>query len=1372
MNPRQGIVCNYLFAVAVLCMFLAKCDHVESTYELNNFRSNVFEPLKRESRSVGSVLSSNVTVDPNNATLESVLANIVSNTNIFLEPGSYKVENFSLVSGVNNIAIIGQDNVTITCEQNVGLAFVNVSELVIRNVRIDGCGLSGVNLDQSLDHLRQIVNLFYVVYSEMRFALFIGHCENVRIESVEVVNNIGFGLVGINVIGSSLIRQLNATNNTQPSTCFLDPSAFTSQLLSDPSRYGGGAVFLYQDYLPSHQQEYNNRHHSLDIEQGLFTNNSECSFGYLSDLRFGDPTYIFNLGQRIGGGGGLALLLSQLNYSVSIVTSDSHFEDNIATLGASAHLTIFSGVKDSSVLYKNCTFRGNGVDSPGNLQTSTSLLAAGGLGIVIDLFRSDSQQALAPHVVHNLNTSIRVVNSKFTDNTASFGAALYFYSGYRSAVSDLTDVINVFIENCYFARNKAFIGSALQLYEYKLSAGNFGTQIHVSDTTFFDNSIVTTDPNLSQSLLQSAGVVDIRNLNVTLSGKCVFESNNGTALRAEMSYVGIDGNITFNGNIGVYGGALHLVSYTYLIVLPNSSLYFLNNVARVSGGAIYSNFIGMNSYVIGGNSDCFLFFDYATLGFCVNCSDLNRTGVYLKFENNRAPSGSHIFGSSLLTCPWTVAIRREYGFRQSILEIVADIFPTIFDFDQPPVGPVFVKTQSSILAVVNANESSAYDPDNMVYNVLPGEVFNVTLIAVDDFLQVISNIVSAFILSDIPLFVDANRSAIALIGTSNLGLLQNDIPTSLPVKIFGTEGQNLSVILFSTDSGGRAQTQIRVNVGYCGVGFIFNTSTQRCECDPALEQLGVDCDINNQLLLTRSELWVGPVDDTGVLGVRSCLLLYCQFGTNQIPFINGEPDFDSQCNPRLNRGGVLCGQCREGYSMVLGSARCVKCTNVYILLFPLFILVGLLLMFIVYFLDITVTGGLINGAIFFSNLVTLYSDFLFPASVGSSFFFLFSFLTLNLGIETCLYDGLGPLDRLWWQLSFPLYLFLLMGTIALIARTRYFEISQITNRSSVIRAFVTLMVLCYVSVLQATVELIGFIQIPTVTGQRELRWISNPSQAYFRGGHGALAFMSILLALLYIIPFPIFLLFPSLLYRSRYLSQYKPIYDAFWQPFEPKFRFWLGFRLIFRWLPFGLSFIGPTPVGVFVTDLTLVLLLFIQLSCKPFKNHWKNIVDSVFILILIAMFTGSLYFTAESYFDSTNSERRGHFNVVGTSYNLVLVSISFLIITAIVCYHIIVRFPKLKVIIRRSWAKVRGKGIQKGEEGGKTVVGKELKRQEQNVTSQFTHMSQADKTTPQPLLVTLTELREPLLEDCGEVTVVSLPSTLIKTGSLHDETGS
>lgn len=48
--------------------------------------------------------------------------------------------------------------------------------------------------------------------------------------------------------------------------------------------------------------------------------------------------------------------------------------------------------------------------------------------------------------------------------------------------------------------------------------------------------------------------------------------NIGTALRAESSLIGVNGNITFLRNIGINGGALHLVLYSYLIMNRNSSL--------------------------------------------------------------------------------------------------------------------------------------------------------------------------------------------------------------------------------------------------------------------------------------------------------------------------------------------------------------------------------------------------------------------------------------------------------------------------------------------------------------------------------------------------------------------------------------------------------------------------------------------------------------------------------------------------------------------------------------------------------------------------------------------------------------------------------
>ena len=173
-------------------------------------------------------------------------------------------------------------------------------------------------------------------------------------------------------------------------------------------------------------------------------------------------------------------------------------------------------------------------------------------------------------------------------------------------MNSIDEVVKVYIDGCIFMRNKALIGSALLIYERKSSGLDVGMQVSIKDTDFIKNEILTADQDAIITISQSAGTVDIRNVNVTFYGNCSFTNNIGSALRAESSVIGMNGNITFLRNIGINGGALHLVVYSYLIMNRNSSVYFIENEARLDGGAIYINQNGLNSHLIGGFVDCFI----------------------------------------------------------------------------------------------------------------------------------------------------------------------------------------------------------------------------------------------------------------------------------------------------------------------------------------------------------------------------------------------------------------------------------------------------------------------------------------------------------------------------------------------------------------------------------------------------------------------------------------------------------------------------------------------------------------------------------------------------------------------------------------------
>ena len=74
----------------------------------------------------------------------------------------------------------------------------------------------------------------------------------------------------------------------------------------------------------------------------------------------------------------------------------------------------------------------------------------------------------------------------------------------------------------------------------------------------------------------------------------------------------------------------------------------------------------------------------------------------------------------------------------------------------------------------------------------------------------------------------------------------------------------------------------------------------------------------------------------------------------------------------------LCHKCKEGYSVAIGSNECMKCSNAYLVLFIFFIAAGLLLVFFIKILNMTVSQGTINRLIFYANVVWAYKSFFLP----------------------------------------------------------------------------------------------------------------------------------------------------------------------------------------------------------------------------------------------------------------------------------------------------------------------------------------------------------------------------------------------------------
>ena len=201
----------------------------------------------------------------------------------------------------------------------------------------------------------------------------------------------------------------------------------------------------------------------------------------------------------------------------------------------------------------------------------------------------------------------------------------------------------------------------------------------------------------------------------------------------------------------------------------------------------------------------------------------------------------------------------------------------------------------------------------------------------------------------------------------------------------------------------------------------------RCNCAKYLLKEGVTCNIDKLSFYKTFKMWVGNY--SGDISVhKNCPFNYCK---NNFTAIN---PFNQQDQCDFNRCGVLCGACRPGLSLVLGTSQCKQCSNVYLFLLIPFAFAGVVLVFLLLKCNLTVSTGTLNGLIFYTNIIQATKTAFFPVGQSNSRFIhilsiFIAWLNLDLGIETCFAKGLNTYYRTWLQFVFPLYIWSLVGLI-------------------------------------------------------------------------------------------------------------------------------------------------------------------------------------------------------------------------------------------------------------------------------------------------------------------------------------------------------
>ena len=230
----------------------------------------------------------------------------------------------------------------------------------------------------------------------------------------------------------------------------------------------------------------------------------------------------------------------------------------------------------------------------------------------------------------------------------------------------------------------------------------------------------------------------------------------------------------------------------------------------------------------------------------------------------------------------------------------------------------------------------------------------------------------------------------------------------------------------------------------CPSGLTLNDDHTTCSCYPVLANHGFKCLIRNKtgLLQWSSTMWVNTTfsdshnASTGIIYHYFCPLVYCKSGYKTV---NIRDDPSKQC--ASNRAGILCGACMENFSLAIGSSQCIECPNSHDLsLLLAFAAAGVFLVFFILVLGLTVTQGLVNGVIFYANILWAYKIILFPSNIGDNHLFtilqiFIAWLNLDFGIETCFFVGLDAYWKTWLQFVFPLYIWAIAGIIIVACRS-------------------------------------------------------------------------------------------------------------------------------------------------------------------------------------------------------------------------------------------------------------------------------------------------------------------------------------------------
>ena len=415
-----------------------------------------------------------------------------------------------------------------------------------------------------------------------------------------------------------------------------------------------------------------------------------------------------------------------------------------------------------------------------------------------------------------------------------------------------------------------------------------------------------------------------------------------------------------------------------------------------------------------------------------------------------------------------------------------------------------------------------------------------------------------------------------------------------------------------------------VQINPCPKGFTFQKQRKACYCDPLLNNriLSItSCNVKDESILRPANSWIYAHTDKNSLTNAyqvspHCPYAYCLHESSHLNL----SDPDSQC--QFNRTGVLCGKCKPGLSVVLGTSQCKLCSDIYLLLLIPVAISGIVLVVAFYVFDLTVRTATINTLIFYVNIININILTLFPGC-QSTMCIVFSQLNFNFRTKTCFYNGMDDYFKEWLNLLHNSYFISI--AILFIVLSRYSSGIQRLTAQKALPVLATLILFSYIKILLSVCHVL--FQYSTIThlpsNKTELLWTISPTTPLFGLKYLALFIVCIILFLI-LVPFNVILLFTRRLSHFKLVTKLKPLLDTYFSAYKDKAYYWTGLLLLIRTIIYILSAFQQD-ISFIAISILLAGLLCLHGIIQPFKSNFHNIQESVIIVNLLAAHVAPLY---------------------------------------------------------------------------------------------------------------------------------------------------